>query len=453
MDRAPSSALDVPGRFLLGSLLDLQRDPLELLLRGVDHDLTHFRFGPKSAFLLNHPELLRRVLVDRVEAYDKRTANNKVFRLVFGNSLVTSDGDYWKRQRRIAAPAFHHQRIRVFARTMAESVVRALDRWSSLPDGAELDFDGEMVGLTLDVVCRCLIGHETKGELAEVLRRELPPMFAYGAYKMPRPWYPNLWVPTPKNRAFERSRKAVRDAITEIIEERRASRVEHRDLLAMLMESVDEETGERMNDVQLRDEVITIVLAGYETSTNMLDWTFVALADNPEVRAKLEEELGRVLGDRVVAFEDLASLTYTEAVLKESLRLHPPAWLMVRRASEPDTVLERHVPAGSLMLLSPYVTHRRAALFPEPLRFRPERFLEGAELPKLVHLPFGGGRRTCIGSTFAMVEAKIFVAEMARRFHFEVAEGCRVEPHANVMLKPKHGLRMTLHRIGALRAP
>src|SRR5262249_42219019 len=157
-------------------------------------------FGPKSAFLLNHPDLIRRIFVDTPDAWDKRTANNKVFRLVFGNSLVTSDGEYWKRQRRIAAPAFHHQRIRGFARTMCASVDRTIERWALLSEGAVVDFDAEMIGLTLDVVSRCLIGQRSTVELAEVLRRELLPMLEYGAYKIPRPWYPGLWAPTPKNR-------------------------------------------------------------------------------------------------------------------------------------------------------------------------------------------------------------------------------------------------------------
>jgi cytochrome P450 len=442
------SVTRIPGTFLVGSLLDLARDPLELLMRGVGHDMTEYRFGPKAAFLLNHPDLVRRVFVETPDRWDKRTANNKVFRLVFGNSLVTSDGDYWKRQRRIAAPAFHHQRIRSFVETMRDSVDRTMAAWSEQADGATIDFDKTMITLTLDVVSRCLIGAKSTTELTDVLTRELLPMLEYGSFKMPRPWYPGLWAPTPMNRRFLRGREAVREAISRIIAERHKTDAEPRtDLLAMLMSSVDEETGEKMDDIQLRDEVITIVLAGYETTTNLLDWTFYALSKNPEVRRNLEDELARVLGDRDVVFEDLASLKYTDAVIKESLRVFPPAWLMVRRAAEDDVLLDRPVPEGSLMLMSPYVSHRRSDFFPDPERFSPDRFLEGREttLPKLAYFPFGGGRRTCIGNTFAMVESKIVLAQVCRKFRFEVVPGTDVRPHANVMLKPRGGLEMTLH--------
>lgn len=443
----PFSVLTLPGILGVRSLIDLGRDPLALLLRGVDHDVTRIRLGKQTAFLLNHPDLVRRVLVDRVDAHDKRTANNKVFRLVFGESLVTTDGDHWKRQRRIAAPAFHHQRIQSFAETMRDSVAGTLERWGRLPEGTIVDFDAAMFALTLDVVCRCLIGHESTDELASVLSRELPQVFDYGAFKMPRPWYPGVWAPTQRNRRFLRSRDAVRSAIERIIAQRRERQLVRTDLLDMLMSAVDEETGERMSDAELRDEVITIVLAGYETSTNMLDWTFYALAKDPTVRERLEEELDRVLGDRPVTFADLPSLVYTEAVLKESLRMYPPAWIMVRRALEDDDFIGRPTPAGTLFLLSPYVSHRRAEYFPEPEAFRPERFLEG-EPPRFAYYPFGGGRRTCIGNGFAIVEAKIFLAEIARRFRFEVARGCRVEPEARVMLKPREGLSMTIHSRG-----
>jgi cytochrome P450 len=433
---------------LLGHLAPLERDPLEFLTacRRDYGDVVRLRFFLSSAYLLAHPDHVRHVLQDRHSSYDKRTIDWKLLKPVLGDSLLTTDGAYWLRQRRLMQPAFHRKRIEAFGRIMTEEATAMLGRWEARPRIDEpLDVVGEMTRLTLDVVTRALFGTEV-GDQAGAVGEAVTTVnasFREHGFKLSG----LLAIVTGRPHRSVRPAMALLDrTVHDIIARRRRDGGEHDDLLAMLLAARDDDTGEAMTDRQLRNEVLTLFAAGHETTSNALSWTFYLLSHHPETAERLRAELAAVLGGRVPTVDDLPSLAYTRMVVEESMRLYPPAWATSRNAAGDDELGGYHIRKGSLVVLSPWVTHRHPAFWDDPERFDPERFTPDrvAARPRFAYFPFGGGPHLCIGNSFAMTEAILILATVAQRWHWALIPGHRVEPEPMVTLRPRGGLPMRL---------
>ena len=443
-----TAALEVPGPKTLwpgGHVFYFRRDPLKFFTRLAREygDAVQFRAGPQRVFLLNHPDYVRDVLVTHHERFQKGRALQRSKRLL-GEGLLTSEGEYHRRQRRLAQPAFHRQRINSYGQVMVEYAAKTSARWR---DGETLDISGEMMRLTLAVVGKTLFDADVESDADEVGEALTEVLELFGYLMLP---FSELLekLPLPPRRRFERARARLDAVIYRIIEERRRSGADRGDLLSMLLFAVDEE-GDRsgMTNEQLRDEVMTLFLAGHETTANALTWAWVLLAQNPEAESALHEELDSVLeGGRPPTVEDVPALRYTEMVVAETMRLYPPAYAIGRLSLEDQEVGGYLIPRGSLVLLSQYVMHRDPRFFPDPAAFDPLRFAPEAksERPQFSYFPFGGGPRRCIGEGFAWTEATLMLATIARRWRLRLAHDGRIEPQPRITLRPKGEVRMKI---------
>lgn len=433
---------DIPGPRglpVVGSFLEIRRDPLGMLERNMRrHGPTvRYRFGPFDLVHVQDPEDIRHVLVKNHASYEKSPSYD-VLREILGNGLVTSEGRFWRRQRKLAQPAFHHQSLAAFAETMGTLAAELADGWVSSP--GERDVHEEMMRLTLRIVGHTLMSTELGGDantIAGSLRVVLDYANQFEAFLLlPR------WFPTPQRIRARRAIAALDGIVFRLIEERRRSGEPGRDLLGMLMSATDESGTERMTDRQLRDEVMTLVLAGHETTANALSWTWLLLGRHPEVLARLRGEIDEVLEGRPPALADLERLPYTQAVIKESMRIYPPVWMIERRALADDVLGGYRIPAGTLVAVSPWTLHRDPQTFPDPERFDPQRFLgeEAAARHRYSYLPFGAGPRTCIGNSFATMEAVILLATLAGRAEVQPLSGAAVAPEPSVTLRPSPGV-------------
>ena len=440
------SAAPIPfgptGPPVLGQLLAFRRDPLAFLsgiARDYPGDVVRFRPGPRDSYLVKDPELIKEVLVTRQHDFSK-SRGLEWAKLFLGEGLLTSEGEFHTRQRRLAQPAFHRQRIGAYAGDMVRHTVDARERWSP---GQVLDVDGEMMRLTLAVVSSTLFGTDVAASADEV-REDLAAIIGL----FPRfslPFFGLIQkLPIPSNARFNRAVARLDALVYGIIVQRQRDPGDRGDLLSMLLLARDEEGGGRMNERQLRDEVITLLLAGHETTANALTWTWYLLSQNPEADARWREELRRVLGGRAATADDLPALRYTEMVLAESMRLFPPAWGMGRRALRDLTLGGFTIRKGSVLALSPYIVHRDARLWPDPLRFDPERFTSEAkaERPRFAYFPFGAGARSCIGEPFAWMEGVLLLATIGQRWRLRLLPGHPVEPKALMTLRPRYGMKM-----------
>lgn len=407
-------------------------------------DIAHYRIGPQHLYLFNHPDLIRDVLVTNQKNFHKSRGLERARRLL-GNGLLTSEGEFHIRQRRLAQPAFHRQRIAVYGAMMTDHADRARSRWS---DGQTLDMHQEMMRLTLGIVSRTLFDANVDSEAVEISDALTTSFESFNFAMLPFSEILEKF-PLPAVRRFNAARARLDRTIYRMIDERRASSVDRGDLLSMLLLATDTEgDGSGMNDLQLRDEALTIFLAGHETTANALTWTWYLLSQHPEVEERLHAELDGALAGRIPGHEDLAALPYTRMVLAESMRLYPPAWAIGRRALESFEVRGFTVPARSVVLMSQYITHRDPRWFPDPERFDPERWTPEAQAarPKFSYFPFGGGARVCIGEQFAWMEGILLVATLAQQWRMQLVPGHPVEVQPLITLRPAHGMRMTLER-------
>lgn len=427
------------GMPIFGSIFDVWRDPLGFLLRGArDHgDVVRFRFGPYDYLLLNDPEVVRHVLVENARAY-RKSKSYDALRLVLGNGLVTSEGEFWRRQRKLAQPAFHKKRMVSFAEIMARTTEEMLSTWTE----GTFDLHEEMMALTLRIVGRALFGVDLAGEaraIGEAVSVGIKHAndYAESIVKVPP------WVPTLANVRFQRAVKVLDAMVMGIIAERRKKPDLGDDLLAMLMSARDDD-GHGMTDRQLRDEVMTLVLAGHETTANALSWTFSLLSTHVQVDRQVHAEAVNVLGERRASFDDLPRLTLTSKVVQESLRLYPPVWVFEREAIEDDVIAAVSIPAGTTVAISPWALHRNPKHWPNPEGFDPDRFEPAAceARARCSYMPFATGPRQCIGDAFAKMEAQIVLATIARSWRFEHLPGALPEPDAKVTLRPRGGLPM-----------
>ncbi len=433
------------GNLLLGSMRDFQCDPLAFLMAAADTygDIARFRLGPYRVYLLNIPDYIYDVLVTQAKRIKKADFNTRLLGKFLGEGLLTSEGDFHRRQRRLVQPAFHHQHISSYAQVMVEHTVQMLNAWKA---GESHDIDDAMMRLTMNIVTSTLFGTQVSdaahkvGEAIATLQRISILEFKAG-FMLPE------WIPAPRNRRRRAATKVLQGTVMQFIQERRASGEDKNDLLSMLLRAQDEDDGSRMTDQQVLDEAVTLFGAGHETTSNALTWTWYLLAQNPDVETRLQAELDRMLGGRLPTLNDLAALQYTEMVIKEALRLYPPAWLLTARTPlETVTVGGYPIHPGEWIFISPYVMHHNPRYFDDPQRFDPERFADGREqeLARYAYFPFGGGPRVCIGNSFAMMEARLILATVAQRYRLMLDPGQTIVPEPEITLRPRYGLHMTV---------
>ncbi len=436
-----------PGHWLLGNLMEFRRDVLGLLVDSARNfgDVVHFRIGPQHVHLLNHPDHVAHVLLRNHHNFDKNTRSAAAIRKGTGVSLLTSNGEVWQRQRRQAQPFFHRRNICGFAEDMTTATSAMLERWRAhAASGQALDVASEMMRLTYGIVGKTIFNADV-GPDAEAVERAMPIVLAHTFGRLERLINLPDWVPTPRNLRYQKAVRDIDDVVFRIIDEhRRAEKASGpgRDMLAMLLRIQDQETGESLTDAQLRNATLTLLLAGHETTANALTWVFYLVSQHPAVASELRDEVRSVLGDRPPTLDDLPRLHYTKMVIKEALRLYPPIWIIERRVIADDAVGGYHLPAGSAVVIAPYVLHRHPDFWDQPETFNPGRF---AHYAQAAYIPFGAGPRYCIGSEFAMMEAQLITAMVAQSFRLELAPGHRVELWPNITLRTRHGLRMILH--------
>jgi cytochrome P450 len=398
-------------------------------------DIVTMRYYNFRVYFVSHPDFIEHVLVTDNRKFIKGRILRKNKQL-FGNGLLTSEGDFWLRQRRLAQPAFHRGRVASYADTMVRYASRMASEWSN---GDERDIHAEMMRLTLSIVAKTLFDADVDREAKRVGHALEAIMQLNSDFR--KLILTPTWLPTPRKIRATIATAKLNRIVYRFIEERRASGVDNGDLLSMLLAARDDD-GSRMTDRQLRDESITIFLAGHETTANALAWTWMLLAQNPHVESKLHEELDRVLGGRPPTLDDLPNLRYPSLVITESLRLYPPAWGMARVAIEDTEIAGYPIPKGCGVSLSQWVVHRDPRWFEAPLEFRPERW-EGdllKRLPRFAYFPFGGGPRQCIGNNFAVMEASLLLATLAQQFRVSLVPGKEIIPAASITLRPKTGI-------------
>ncbi|QOV87841.1 cytochrome P450 [Humisphaera borealis] len=451
---APARAPLIKGWPILGVAWHMRNDPLKVLLRAFEEnpgDAVFMKLGPYKATILRNPDHIKRVFVDNAANYSKQTRGYAKARIVLGDGLVTSEGELWQRQRRIATPAFHRQRIIGFASIMTDATVAMLDGWRQRSSSAGLpmlDVFQEMMRVTLRIALHTLLGTSAEHELNE-LSPAVSEVLERTNDIITNPLSFPEWVPTPKHIRFRRAIDTLDRFVYSTIDRRTKEQAEGQhatDLLSMLLAARDEQTGEGMSRTLLRDEAVTILIAGHETTAIALTWALYLVAKHPAAREALEAELDRVLAGRTPTVDDLPNLKYTRAAIEEAMRLYPPAWMIGRAAIKDDTFGPYTVRGGEFVLVSPFVTHRNAKLWDHVSDFDPGRFIDGRSdaLPKFAYLPFGGGLRFCVGATFAMMEATLMLATIAQQVRIEPTEDPPVTPWAMITLRPRHGVMATL---------
>jgi cytochrome P450 len=426
----------------------VKRDPAGVFMRAARRygDVVYLKIGPRRGFLITNPEDIRHVLQDNARNYHKSPLYGKL-RMFLGNGLLTSEDELWLRQRRIAQPAFHRQRLAALANVMADAARDAAAEWQGLASaGRPVDVDQEMMRLTRTVVVRALLGADlgpftSKIDQAwTIINQHIGESFWSLAF-IDR-------LPTPKYRRFQAARAVLRGAVDHVISERRRTSSDSADLLSMLMSARDEETGEAMTDEQLRVEVTTFLLAGQETTSLALTWTWYLLSQYPHAQRRLEDEIDVVLNGRPPAYSDLVNLPYLRMVIDEAMRLYPPAWGFSRQALADDQLGGFRLPRGWIAFVVPYVLHRLPAWWPDPEAFDPERFSpeRSADRPKFAYIPFGAGPRQCIGNQFALIETQLSVATFAQSYRLHLAPGHKAEPWPLITLRPRFGMPMIIER-------
>jgi cytochrome P450 len=398
-------------------------------------------------YFLADPAAIEYVLVKNHKNYRKPTFLTGPMRLLLGNGLFTSEGDFWLRQRRLAQPAFLRGAVSRLAAPITAAVDSLVRAWEAAPDGHVVDIVPEMTRLVLQVAGATLFGADLAADAAafEGAQRAL---FAFIRHRMDNPLAAPLWLPTRRNRAYRRARGVLDDVVLRVIGGRRRSGPAANDLLDLLLAARDEESGAGMSDQQLKDEVLTLLFAGHDTTTAGLSWAWHLLARHPEVQEAVHDEAAAHLAGRTPTADDLPHLPLAAAAFEEALRLYPPAPGLARRAVGPDEIQGHPVPAKAILMPSQWVTHRHPAYWDEPDQFRPERFLPGRApgRPRFAYFPFGGGPRVCIGNTFAQVEGALTLAARAQRFRLRPADDREVEADMTFVLRPKGAVNFVVHK-------
>ncbi len=430
--------------FLIGNLLEINRDPLGFFSQCARSygDVVRFGFGTFPAYLLNHPDLVEQVLVTQYPNFVKSSVYRRGLRIL-GNGLLTSEGGFWQRQRRLCQPAFHQERVTAYGKVMVAYTNRLLDQWQ---DGEVRDVHQDMMQLTAAIAAKTLLDEDVTTE-AEGVQDAIQAVMDFNA-QMSNQYFVPAWLPTPSNLRYSGAIKQLDTLIYGIIDQRRSSGKDTGDLLSLLLMVRDEIDGTQMTNQQVRDEAMTLFLAGHETTALALTWTWFLLSQHPEVEAKLQEELKTVLSGRTPTVADIPRLRYTEQVVSESMRLYPPLWGLSRVALNDCELGGYQVKAGTTVFLFQWVIHRDSRFFDNPEIFNPDRWADNLKkrLPTFAYFPFGGGPRVCIGKAFAQMEAVLLLATIAQKFHLILPPDQNVVPQPSLSLRPKDGLKMLLKK-------
>ncbi len=399
--------------------------------------------GEGGLYVSRHPEHIREVLVTHANAYAKTHSAFIRLRRVLGHGLLNTDGEVWRRHRRMIQPAFHKERLRTYSSLMVAETNAMIDTWA---DGSTIDLDAEFTKLTLRIVSRSLFSHEVDSDVDTITSAVTVLQDSFTRLNV----LPS-WVPTLRRREARRALHSLNEVMYRLIDARRTTRAAGAgeatlDLLQRLIDAVDED-GSRLSDEEIRDQLVTFFLAGHETTSNALTWTFYLLVEHPDVWAALIEEIEHVTGGRPPQFDDVDALAYTDQVIKESLRIYPPVFAVARKAIADTQIGDYSVPAGSEVALWIYMAHHDPRWFRDPEKFDPLRFTDPAAMQSMknAYLPFGLGARTCIGKTFATMEATLLLATIAQRYRFSPALGHRVATQPRITLTPKYGMHMVVH--------
>jgi cytochrome P450 len=433
------------GHVFFGNMADMRDDPLGFLVQAGDMygDIFFLRLGPKKIYVLNKAEYIQEILVRQMKKVQKADLSKNLLGRFLGQGILTSDGDFHRKQRRLVQPAFHPRRIESYADAMVRFTQKMMTDWNP---GDIVDIDDHMMRLTMNIVSKTLFDADVSdsanevGEAIKVLQKLTSDDFKLG-FMVP------MWVPTARNRKIRNATKALDKTVLRFIRERRVSGEDKGDLLSMLLMAQDEDDGSKMSDHQVRDEAVTLFAAGHETTSNALTWAWYLLSQNSQVEKKLHTELDTVLGERLPTMADLAQLPYTEAVIQETLRLYPSAWILMSRTPLETIQIDGYkIDPGEWIWIVPYMTHRKSEYFSDPEEFDPDRFLDGHsdEIPRYAYFPFGGGPRVCIGNSFALMEARLVLASIAQKYRLALVSGQEIIPEPEITLSSRNGLQMKL---------
>jgi cytochrome P450 len=460
MARAPGIVQVLPLPY--GEFGKQLRDPLGYLLRARERfgDVFRCRIGPLLVHVLFHPDHVRQVLYEQQKNY-LRGWHYRMTRRLIGNNLVVSEGPFWLRQRRLAQEAFSRERLAAYADVMVDAAACMLDRWRSAPAedcrtgtpsaGMVIDIAREMTRVTLAIAGRTLFSRDVSDE-ADAVGRAFGVVARHFEARFNRPFtsWPG-WAPVPANMRVRRAVRTLNEIVLGLIRDRRRDGQERSDLLSILMQARDEETGESMSDDELRGELLTFLMAGHETTATALAWTLYLLASHAEIQQRARAEAAAVLGDRRPTFADAACLPLARMAIEEAMRLYPPIWAIPRQAVRNDEIAGYRIPARSTVALCPYVTHRHPDFWERPHEFDPEHFsaARAAQRPKGAYFPFLGGAHQCIGNEFAMLEMRLILAMVLRQFELDLAPGQAIEPKASITLRPNGPVQVMLRRIAS----
>jgi cytochrome P450 len=455
IDTSPGPTLAAPrapqaGTNLRKSLREMRENALTA--HGPENfsaDIIAQRILWRRMFILNEPGAIRYVLLDNAANYTKSEVGRRLLEPGLGRGLLTSEGETWRRHRRIMAPSFDPRSVAGYTQIMTEVTQGLLEKWDALPQDSEIDAAAAMMHLTLHIISKAMFSSDSD-EIVDTVEggvnqyQTLVRPSLLDLLHFPQ-WFARLLAPLPTDGLFDEFDRKVDLLLTE---RGRAPDAEPKDLLARLVAARDSETGGGMTAKEVRDQVVTIFMAGHETTSLALSWTWYLLSQHPAVEKKIHRELADVLGGRTPRNDDIASLRYTRMVIEESMRLYPPAHTTGRQPIKPDEILGHRIPAGAEVLIMPWLIHRKPQLWEDPERFDPERFApeRAAERPRFAYIPFGAGPRICIGAAFAMTEAILILATIAQRYRLRLKTGHPVEPQGLITLRPRYGMQMFLER-------
>jgi cytochrome P450 len=436
------------GNPIFGSIHLFAKDPLKFF--------NDYQYQYDGIFRVKSPSYLEQIVVVSKPDYVKHILqdNNKnyhksfgytIMKLLLGNGLLTSEGDFWRRQRRLAQPAFHRDKLATFVKIMTDAGNTLLQKWNTLPHGTTINLSTAMMQVTVDIVCKAMFSADVEDAVA-VVNKEFNVANEKLIKRITSPIKVPLWLPTPGNIREKQSYEAIRDVVEKIIDKRRQSAEHYDDLLAMLMEAKDEDTGEMMSNEQILDEVVTIFLAGHETTAVALTWLFHCLEENPEAEEKMLAEAQNVLHGNIPQLEDLHALEYTRMVIDETMRLFPPAWVIGRHTLNDDEIDGYHVPKGVNTLIPVYAIHRDKRYWDEPEKFIPERFSKekSKSYHKFLYFPFGGGPRLCIGNNFALMEMQLVAPMILQHYKLRKPKGFRFKQDPLITMRPEPEMQMQL---------
>lgn len=447
----------VEGKSIVGSARDFIEDPLTFYEQTIPKYgdvfqmksvFFHLRNEFDYMYVVSDPDMVKHIMQDNNKNYFKSSGYNAL-KLLLGNGLLTSEGDFWRKQRRLMQPAFHRERLSSFVELYASATEELISEWSKLENGTEINVSKSFMQLTLSIIAKAMFSIDV-GDAYKVVDSQFDIANESLIKRVTDPIPLPLWFPLPKVQRERKSYDAIKQVVIDIIEKRRKSKEHYDDLLAMLMEVEDADTGEKMSNEQIQDEVITIFLAGHETTAVALTWLMHCLDENPEVAEKLREEERSVLNGQNPTVENLRSLEYTRMVIDEALRLYPPVWVIGRQSTGADKIGEFDLPANTNCLIPVYYIHRDPRHWDEPLKFKPERFTkENAKgRHKFVYFPFGGGPRLCIGNNFALMEMQVIVPMIVRAFELKKKQGFEFKKEPLVTMRPNPHMQMVLTNLG-----